>query len=482
MHTERIVTGTVPDQTANRTRVGMECKEHGLLARPKKLAPARIAYRLVVLACVLNFEQVNHVDEPDLDTERTKHVRCGKRLKRRNITAGTDYEVGILKRAGSRCPIPGGGSCGKLSARLVHRLERRSRLFATENGVHAVGRLVAALGNGKRHIRVRRIICIDDMRLVCLVEEQIDKAGILMREAVVVLTPHMTRQQDVETADRRAPRNLSHSSLEPFAVLVDHRIDHMDKALVRTPHTRTPGEHVALEKPFALVLGKLLDYLARARKQLIVIRVCIIAGIPLFFCHVVCSLQTIGRRLIWAEDAEVVHVSGEHVGSIGAEYARGLGGAPPMPLFRNGDFVLVDVGQNELATDLASVGIGVGTDAQLTRGHKRSHLGANGALGSKELFGFIRLQPAAQHAEMLVRIFGACQRHLMRAPRALGLFTVDMLGARPALGRTEHNHRVRRTCHALPRLGLRDRFGLDAADFIEYLLEQCGKTGVDARM
>lgn len=70
------------------------------------------------------------------------------------------------------------------------------------------------------------------MRVVGLVEQQVDKAGVLMREAVVVLTPDVARQQNVKTADGGTPRNLALGGLKPLAVLVDHGIDHMDKALV----------------------------------------------------------------------------------------------------------------------------------------------------------------------------------------------------------------------------------------------------------
>ena len=63
------------------------------------------------------------------------------------------------------------------------------------------------------------------MRVVCLVEQQVDKARVLVRKAVVVLAPDMARQQNVETANGSTPRNLALGGLEPFAVLVDHGID-----------------------------------------------------------------------------------------------------------------------------------------------------------------------------------------------------------------------------------------------------------------
>ena len=77
-------------------------------------------------------------------------------------------------------------------------------------------------------------------------------------------------------------------------------------------------------------------------------------------------------------------------------------------------------------------------------------------------------------------VLGTRQRHLMGAPGALGLLAIDLLGAGPTLGRTKHNHGVGRTDHGLTRGGLGLRGGLDVADLIEDLLEQRGKTRVNA--
>ena len=134
----------------------------------------------------------------------------------------------------------------------------------------------------------------------------------------------------------------------------------------------------------------------------------------------------------------------------------------------------MDVRQRELAAHLAAVSVGVGADAQLAGGHERGDLGAHLALRGEELLGMIGAQPAAQHAEVLVGVLGARQRHLVRTPGALGLLAVDVLGARPALGRAEDDHRVDRT-GLVARLGV----GLDVADLVEDLLEEVREAAMD---
>ena len=140
----------------------------------------------------------------------------------------------------------------------------------------------------------------------------------------------------------------------------------------------------------------------------------------------------------------------------------------------------MDIGQLELAAHLAAVRVGVGANTQLAGRHKGRYLGAHLALGRKELLGLVGAQPLAQHAEVLVSVLGACQRHLMGAPGVLGLLAVDLLGAGPALGRAEHNHGVGRADHGLACGGLGLRGCLDVTDLIEDLLKQGSETRMNA--
>ena len=145
-----------------------------------------------------------------------------------------------------------------------------------------------------------------------------------------------------------------------------------------------------------------------------------------------------------------------------------------MALLGNRHLVGVDVGEVELLEDLAAVGVGVGADAQVALRHERGDLGTDLALRGEELLRLVGAQPAAEHAEVLVGVLGGSQRHLVGTPRALGLLAVDVLGARPALGGAEDDHRVD-GAGLIASLGS----GLDVADVVEDLLEQRGEASVD---
>ena len=71
-----------------------------------------------------------------------------------------------------------------------------------------------------------------------LVGDQIDEAGILVREAVVVLTPDRRRQQDVLGRDRRTPRHLVLADVQPLGVLVEHRVDDVGERFVGVKRSR----------------------------------------------------------------------------------------------------------------------------------------------------------------------------------------------------------------------------------------------------
>ena len=81
------------------------------------------------------------------------------------------------------------------------------------------------------------------------------KPGILMAETVVVLPPDERTEQVIQRSDRPPPGDLARH-LEPLGVLVEHRIDDVDKGLVAGEEAVAAGEQVALQPALALVLAE----------------------------------------------------------------------------------------------------------------------------------------------------------------------------------------------------------------------------------
>ena len=311
-----------------------------------------------------------------------------------------------------------------------------------------------------------------------LVEQDIHKAWVLMREAIVVLAPNMARKEHVEAGDRLSPGDVAHGCLEPLGMLVHHRVDDVDKGLVGRPQAMASRQEIALEQAFALVLGKLLDNIADRSHVLIVCRVVVeVAVEPLLIGHLVARLQAVRCRLVGAEDAEAVTVIVDELGRVLAEDARRLGRAGTMSQPVHVEGIILRLRQLERLPDAAAIGIGVRADSELAFRHELGDFGADGALLREEARRLIGLEPPLEHLEVRLGIAGRCQRHLMRTPGAFGLLAVDRLRAGPALRGAEDNHRVGRTgslaCSSP---------GLDVADLVEDRLEQGCKAPVDRGM
>lgn len=72
-------------------------------------------------------------------------------------------------------------------------------------------------------------------------------------QSVVVLSPDMTRKQNVEAGEIVAPGDVI-AHLHPFAVLVEHARDDVDESFIRIDQSVPSGEQVAFQPSLALVL------------------------------------------------------------------------------------------------------------------------------------------------------------------------------------------------------------------------------------
>ena len=138
---------------------------------------------------------------------------------------------------------------------IVEVVERR--LLAGDDHVDVVAAAQAVVGDRQQAVRVRRQVDADDLRL--LVDDVVDEARVLVREAVVVLAPDVRGQQVVERRDRPPPRDVARH-LQPLRVLVEHRVDDVDERLVAGEEAVAAGEQVALQPALAEVLAQHLHH------------------------------------------------------------------------------------------------------------------------------------------------------------------------------------------------------------------------------
>ena len=106
---------------------------------------------------------------------------------------------------------------------------------------------------------------------------------------------------------------MSIADLQPFGVLVEHRIDDVDERLVAGEEAVPAGQEIAFQPTLALVLAQHLHHPAIRGKVFIGFEV---LGIPCFWGHFEYIAKPIRSRLVGPEDAEVLAVVVElhHVG------------------------------------------------------------------------------------------------------------------------------------------------------------------------
>ena len=127
------------------------------------------------------------------------------------------------------------------------------------------------------------------------------KPRILVREAVVILTPHVRGEQEVERREVAAPWHPARR-LEPLRVLVEHRVDDVDERLVARDEPMPPGQQVPLEHALHEVLAERLDDAALTGQVLVerMQRLCPARG-----GHVEHGTQPVREHLVGAEEPQV---------------------------------------------------------------------------------------------------------------------------------------------------------------------------------
>ena len=228
-----------------------------------------------------------------------QQIDGGQRLQRRHVAAAGHHHVGLAALVVAR-PLPDADAGGAVLDRPPPCVSHCGAgcLPATID-VDVVAAAQAVVGDREQAVRVGRQVDADDLGL--LVDDVIDEARILVREAVVVLPPDVRAEQVVERRDRPPPRDVV-ADLQPLGVLVEHRVDDVDERLVAAEEAVPAGEQVALEPALALVLAQHLHHAAVGREV-------VVLGVDLgdvaAVGHLEDVLPAVGVVLVGAEDAEV---------------------------------------------------------------------------------------------------------------------------------------------------------------------------------
>jgi hypothetical protein len=157
----------------------------------------------------------------------------------------------------------------------------------------------AVVGDREQRVGVWRQVNAHDIGF--LVGNMVDKARILMREAVVVLAPNVRCEQIVERGDGLAPGNRTRG-FQPFRMLIEHGIDDVNEGFVAGKKTVAASQEIALKPAFAHMLAENFHN-ASISGQVFINRQG--GGFPGLAGDIEKGIQAVGSGLVRTEDAEI---------------------------------------------------------------------------------------------------------------------------------------------------------------------------------
>jgi len=222
----------------------------------------------------------------------------GESLQSRHVTAAGHDHVGrnSLVVAG---PLPDTDALRAVFDGSVHRQPLRCCVFACDHDVDVVAAAQAVVHHRQQAVCIRRKVDTHDLGL--LVHNVVDKAGILVREAVVILAPDMRGQKVVQRGHLPPPWQ-ARCDLQPFGVLVEHRVNDVDERLVAVEEPVPPRQQVPLEPALALVLAEHFHHLSGWGEELVARQG---RSIPLAFRDFTDRLEAVGERLVRTKYAKI---------------------------------------------------------------------------------------------------------------------------------------------------------------------------------
>ena len=119
-----------------------------------------------------------------------------------------------------------------------------------------------------------------------------------------------------------ARQGISRGFLQPFGVLVEHRVDDVHKRFIRREKAVPSGQQIAFEPALERVLAEHLHDPAVGCQFAAILVFGKILGKPGLLGHLIQRGQPVGGVLVRAEDAEIVRVV---AGDVAQELAQQLG-------------------------------------------------------------------------------------------------------------------------------------------------------------
>ena len=208
--------------------VSVEAKYDVLVFREKRIV-IRFAQSMRVLACGLELHQIDDIDHSNFQLRQVlaKDRNRGQNLERGRISAASHHYVWLGCVLVVARPLPDANTLRAMHHRGVHGQPLRQRVFARHHHVDVMPAAQAVIENRQQTIGVGRQVDAHDIGL--LVNHVVQEAGILVREAIVILLPDVRCKQIVQRRDLAAPGQFQ-CDFQPLRMLAEHGVTMRMKA------------------------------------------------------------------------------------------------------------------------------------------------------------------------------------------------------------------------------------------------------------
>src|SRR3989344_839360 len=188
----------------------------------------------------LERHQIHDVDDANFQSGRelSQYLYRCERLQCWHIPGACHDDVGLFMVIVAREVPDTDPRCAVFDS-VLHGEPLQCRLFSGNDDIDVVAATKAVVGDGEEGICIRWQIDADDFGL--LVYDVINESWILVGKAIVVLLPDVRCEEDVERRNGPSPWDLARD-LQPFGMLIEHRVYDVDECLVAGEESVTSSE------------------------------------------------------------------------------------------------------------------------------------------------------------------------------------------------------------------------------------------------
>ena len=245
--------GTAVHHAVDEPAIAVEGEDYVDVAR-EKFVEGNVVHAVRVIVGTHQHAEIDDVDDANLYTRHMllQEPGCGASFDGGNVSRTGQNDVRLRSAVVGR-EFPNRRALRAMRERFFKRQPLQFRLFPTSDYIHVIPAAHAVVEHVEQTVRIGWVV--NTNYFAAPLHHVVDKARGLMAETVVIVTPGVAGEQDIERGERPAPGKIQ-ALLQPFRVLRDHRVDDLRERFVGRPHAVPAGQKIAFEPAFAKMFAE----------------------------------------------------------------------------------------------------------------------------------------------------------------------------------------------------------------------------------